>query len=93
MKAVNGQFKSTIGEFYSTEESISSTSSVSNKVKSNTLLLLLKSQAIEKDSSLLIDQLSFYSDVLLAFCQQITIKIKPHTYQVFSRYRTKRYAK
>jgi len=42
--------------------------------------------SIENDSSLLFDQLSFYSDVLFKLGQQIAIKIKTHKYQVFSRY-------
>ena len=47
VRAVNGQFQSAIGEFYSTETSISTTSSVTTNTEPNTLQLLLKSQAIE----------------------------------------------
>jgi len=116
VRAVNGQFQSAIGEFYSTETSISTTSSVPTNTEPNTLQLLLKSQAIEyfeddskknnvkvdhitvteqgfhyllssieRDSSLFIDRLGFYSDILFELGQQIAIKIKPHKYQVFSR--------
>lgn len=42
--------------------------------------------SLESDSSLYFEQLAFYSDVLLALGQQITIKIKRHSYQVFSRF-------
>lgn len=116
VRAINGQFQSAIGEFYSTETSSSTTSSVPTNTEPNTLQLLLKSQAIEyieddskknnvkvdhitvteqgfhyllssieRDSSLFIDQLGFYSDILFELGQQIAIKIKPHKYQVFSR--------
>jgi iron(III) transport system ATP-binding protein len=116
VRGVNGQFQSAIGEFYSTETSSSTTSSVPTNTEPNTLQLLLKSQAIEyieddskknnvkvdhitvteqgfhyllssieRDSSLFIDQLGFYSDILFELGQQIAIKIKPHKYQVFSR--------
>jgi len=47
-------------------------------------LYLLSS--IETDSALFIDRLSFYSDILFELGQQISIKIKPHNYQVFNRY-------
>ena len=39
--------------------------------------------SIERDSSLAFEQLSFYSDILLSFGQQIAIKMKPHNYQIF----------
>ena len=40
--------------------------------------------SIDSESLLFFNRLSFYSDVLLALGQQITIKIKPHKYQVFT---------
>lgn len=40
--------------------------------------------SIENSSLLAFEQLSFYSDILLNLGQLITIKIKPHKYQVFT---------
>ncbi len=40
--------------------------------------------SIESNSVLAFEQLSFYSDILLNLGQLITIKIKPHNYQVFA---------
>lgn len=40
--------------------------------------------SIESNSILAFEQLSFYSDILLNLGQLITIKIKPHKYQVFA---------
>jgi iron(III) transport system ATP-binding protein len=39
--------------------------------------------SIENDSSLFFEQLVFYSEILLSLGQQISIKIKPHNYQIF----------
>jgi iron(III) transport system ATP-binding protein len=47
VKAMNGQFQSAIGDFSSINEPASTTSSIANKSGSQTLQLLLKSQAIE----------------------------------------------